>query len=158
VPPSVIPNVESFGAAVAQPLRDAAARAILSVLSAVTSAQVDRLALLQGNTLAEELRQDVCACFAASIYTTATSLGEPHKVAAAKVEIACRYAFPDGNGPSATELGFYIAMDAPATELANRIATYLGCKADVTLLRAAVASCHSAFGERLVAMAASPAR
>jgi len=148
-PPSIAPNVDGFGAALALPLRDTAARAVISVLSVVTSAQVDRLSFLEGSARARELCREVCACFAASIYRTAISRGESHKLAAAKVEAVCKHAFPDESSPSATEIGFYIAMDTPTIELANRIATYLGCEGDVHLLRAAVTSCHTAFGERL---------
>ncbi|HEX4337656.1 MAG TPA: hypothetical protein VH062_17200 [Polyangiaceae bacterium] len=149
-PPSTPPSMDAFGAAVAQPLRDTAARAVIAVLSVVTSANVDRLSLLEGNAPAPELCREVCACFAASIYRTAIARGEPHKVAAAKVEIVCKHAFSEATSPSATEIGFYIAMDAPTVELASRIATYLGCANDVHLLRAALTSCHAAFGERLV--------
>ncbi|HVW26753.1 MAG TPA: hypothetical protein VHC69_15400 [Polyangiaceae bacterium] len=148
-PPERGPSVEAYGAALAHPLRDAAARAVLSALSAVTGSRVDRLSLLSGKSPAEELCREVCACFAASIYGECVARGESHKLAAAKVEAVCEHAFPDASGPSATEIGFYIAIAAPPSELATRLATILGCESDSQLLRAALTSCHASFNERI---------
>lgn len=142
-------SVETFGAALAFPLRDAVARALLASLSAITTGRVDRLALLEGKSPATELCREVCACFAATIFGDCVARGESHKVAAAKVEAVCQHAFPDASGPSATEIGFYIAIVAPTSEVAGRIATILGCESDLPLLRAALTSSAAAFGERL---------
>lgn len=155
-PASLAPmDVAAFGAALKLPLRDTAARAVISVLSVVTSAAIDRLSLLRGNAPAGEVCREVCACFAASIYRSCVARGETHRLAAAKVEAVCKQAFSDGTSPSATEIGFYIASEVPAAELATRIAGYLDCPDDVHLLRAAVTSCHTAFSERLVRLSGS---
>ena len=142
-------NVDAFGAALALPLRDAAARTVLSMLSVVTKPKIDRLSFLEGQPPAQEIRREVCACFAASIYGECIARGEPHKLAAAKVESVCQRAFPDESAPTATEIGFYIAIAVPVDELAGRVATLLGCEQDLPLLRAAVGSCRSTFGERV---------
>jgi hypothetical protein len=141
--------VQTFGAALAFPLRDAVARAVLSALAALTTGRVDRLSLLEGNASAAELCREVCACFAATIYAQCVARGESHKLAAAKVEAVCQHAFPDGNGPSATEIGFYIAIVGPTTELANRIVAILACETDLQPIRAALTSSAVGFTERL---------
>jgi hypothetical protein len=141
--------VQSFGAALAFPLRDAAARAVLASLSVVTTGRVDRLALLEGKPPAWELCREVCACFAASIYAERVARGESHKIAAAKVEAVCQHAFSGANGPSATEIGFYIAIVAPTAELASRVASILGCEGDLAQVRAALTGSAAAFSERL---------
>jgi hypothetical protein len=146
VPPS---NVESIGKTLALLLREAAVQAVLSVLSNAPVGSVDRWALLEGKPPAEALRREVCACFAASIYRASQSIGESHRAAAAKVEVTCKHAFADA-GPSATEIGSYIASDAPAAALATRVAALLGCDGDAHALRTALTSSHSAFGEKLV--------
>jgi hypothetical protein len=141
--------VQGFGAALALPLRDAAARAVLSSLSVITTGRVDRLSLLEGKPPAPELCREVCACFAATIYGECVARGESHKIAAAKVEAVCQHAFPDAAGPSATEIGFYIAIVAPLSELASRIASIVGCERDLPPLRAALTSSAAGFSERL---------
>ena len=117
-------NVDAFGAALALPLRDAAARTVLSMLSVVTKPKIDRLSFLEGQPPAQEIRREVCACFAASIYGECIARGEPHKLAAAKVESVCQRAFPDESAPTATEIGFYIAIAVPVDELAGRVAAH----------------------------------
>jgi hypothetical protein len=130
-------------------LREAAAQAVLSVLSAARASAVDRLALLEGKPPAEELCREACACFSASIYRASLATGESHRTAAAKVEFACKHAFA-GAGPSATEIGLYIASEAPVVALATRVAALLRCDGDVQTFRAALTSSHAAFDERLV--------
>ena len=105
--------------------------------------------LLEGKPPAAELCREVCACFAASIYGESVARGESHKLAAAKVEAVCQQAFPDASGPSATEIGFYIAIVGPTSELAGRVAAILDCESDMHLIRTALTSCHAAFVERL---------
>jgi hypothetical protein len=122
---------------------------VLSVLAVVPASAVDRLSLLEGKPPAEELRRQVCACFSASIYRASLAIGESHRAAAAKVEVVCKRAFADG-GPSATEIGLYIATDTPVPALATRFAALLGCDADAPTLRAALATSHATFGERIV--------
>lgn len=58
-------------------------------------------------------------------------------MATARVEEACRRAF-ESNGPSATEIGFYIGTDSPVAELAGRLATILGAERDVGVIRSAL--------------------
>jgi hypothetical protein len=142
-------DLDAFAEALAQPLRDAAARVVLSVLSVATTSPIDRLSLLQGKHPARELGREACACYVASIYRGAVAQGESHKTAAAKVEAACRHAFTN-DAPSAGDIGFYISTTSPALELAGRLAALLGCDGDTSSFRAAVASCHSGFEERLV--------
>jgi hypothetical protein len=107
------------------------------VLSSLTRTAVDTLSLLEGAPASRALCREVCACFAASIYHSSLAAGHPHRMAAARVEEACRRAF-DGSGPSATEIGFYIGTDSPVTELAGRLAAILGAERDVAVIRSAL--------------------
>jgi hypothetical protein len=65
------------------------------------------------------------------------------------VEAACKHAFGDA-GPSATEIGSYIASAAPVSALATRAAALLGCEGDAQAFRAALTSSQTSFDERLV--------
>jgi hypothetical protein len=119
------------------------------VLASLPASTLDRLALLEGKPPAEELRREACACFSASIYRASLAIGDSHRAAVAKVEVVCKHAFANG-GPSATEIGLYIATDTPVPALATRFAALLGCDADAPTLRAALSTSHAAFGERIV--------
>ena len=150
--PEASVDLEAFGARVAPSLREAAGRTVLALLSGLSSAKVDVLSLLGGASPADELGKQATACLAASIYRTFRSRGESHKVSAARVETACRHAFPDARGPSGADIGSFIATDAAPSELAVRLAQLLGCEGDAHVVRAAVANCQAAFGERLAVL------
>jgi hypothetical protein len=128
-------------------LRDAAARVMLSALSAMIGRVTDRFSVLEGAAPSAALRRSTAACLAATIYSGLKSGGASHRSAAAIVESVCLHA-ELAEKPSAAEIGEYLAAPIPAVELARRFAALLEAPHEESLVLSAIAPHCAALGER----------
>jgi hypothetical protein len=121
---------EEVGRALAQPVRDAAAEALLSALGALASSIPDPLSLLDGRADAELRRGlvgEACVYVCYVLYEALTRTSLPQMQAIQVVQGACMQALLDQNMP-VSEISRYLATESPREEFTGRLCALFGVR------------------------------
>lgn len=150
------------GAALATPVRDAAAAVLFSALDAVNTWLPDPLSLLDGR-VDEDTRSglvgEACVCVSYLLYEALARTSIPQMLAIEVVQAACVEALM-GKPMPVSEISRYLATESPREEFTARVCTLLGIretpdmqkKVDATLrfLRQEVRLCADKVQQRLL--------
>jgi hypothetical protein len=150
------------GAALATPVRDAAAAVLFSALEAVNTWLPDPLSLLDGR-VDEETRSglvgEACVCVSYLLYEALARTSIPQMLAIEVVQAACVEALM-GKPMPVSEISRYLATESPREEFTARVCTLLAIretpdmqkKVDATLrfLRQEVRLCADKVQQRLL--------
>lgn len=121
---------EEVGRALAQPVRDAAAEALLSALGALAGSLPDPLSLLDGRADAELRRGlvgEACVYVCYVLYEALTRTSLPQMQAIQVVQGACMQALLDQNMP-VSEISRYLATESPREEFTGRLCALFGVR------------------------------
>jgi hypothetical protein len=154
-------SAEEVGRGLAQPVRDAAADALLGTLGALQGTLSDPLSLLDGRA-DEELRcnlvGEACVYVCYVLYEALTRTSLPQMQSILVVQGACVHALMDQTMP-VSELSRYLATESPREEFSGRICAIFGVRetpemqqrveAHLRALRLDVRSCTEQIEQRL---------
>ncbi len=152
----------SVGAALAAPVRDAAAAVLFSALDAANTWLPDPLSLLDGR-VDEDTRSglvgEACVCVSYLLYEALARTSIPQMLAIEVVQAACVEALM-GKPMPVSEISRYLATESPREEFTARVCALLGIretpdmqkKVDATLrfLRQEVRLCADKVQQRLL--------
>lgn len=144
-------NPTALGDRLAPPLRDSAVTVLFLTLLAVDPARVERYPISGGTELHLALLREVAACLGAALYRVLADAVPDRAAAIRTVEQALEGSMPEGQAPTAEQMGLYFISQSPIADLAQRLGHLVGAAQDSARIMRSVApycrSLRTEFGE-----------